>query len=247
MSPILTVVIAAKDPPLHYLRLCLSSFGRLRAATKIQIVIIAAGEVPPIDRDLAACFESLTIEHKPPQGVYAAYNHGISYAAAPYVCFFGVDDIALPGMDQLLNEIEKTVANPAVLVAARSYMQDIGISRPTQWRPGILFKNWCHQGLIYSRDYLRYNQYDVEYFAQADHLVNIGILANRSHEVLFFSEVVAYFSSGGVSQIHHDFKFRKALPRIADATFGRHYGYLVKIKQLLANFFKGKPHGVRRR
>jgi len=245
MNPVLTVVIAAKDPPPHLLRLCLSSFGRLTLASRIQILIVASGSVPPIDPNLATSFQSLAVEFMPPQGVYAAYNCGIINAIAPFICFFGVDDIALPGFDDVLEDLEMHVSKPVALVAAQSYMQNIGISKPARWRAGILFRNWCHQGLIYKRDYLRSNHFNVKYFAQADHDVNIRILADRSLQVVFRPELIAYFSSGGVSQARHDLEFRKVLPQIADTTFGLHYGLMVRAKQLLADFIKGRRKNVR--
>jgi glycosyltransferase involved in cell wall biosynthesis len=240
MGPVLTVVIAAKDPSPHLLRLCLSSFGRLSLAPKIQILIVASGSIPPIDHNLETSFHSLTVEFMPPQGVYAAYNCGIINAVGSFICFFGVDDIALPGFDDVLQDLEMHVSKPVALVAAQSYMQNIGISKPSRWRASILFRNWCHQGLIYSRDYLRKNHFNVNYFAQADHDLNIRILADMSLQVVFRPELIAYFSSGGVSQARHDLEFRKVLPQIADKTFGLHYGLLVRAKQLLADLIKGR-------
>ena len=245
MSPVLTVVIAAKDPPPHLIRMCLSSFGRLSFAPNIQILIVASGNIPPFVTNFAASFSSLTVEYMPPEGVYAAYNYGITRAVAPFICFFGVDDIALPGFDDVLKDLEMYVSDPVALIAAQSYMQNIGISKPSRWRAGILFRNWCQQGLIYKREFLRGNCFNVEYVAQADHAINIRILADKSLRVVFRPELIAYFSAGGVSQVYHDFTFRDALPKIADSAFGLQYGLIVRAKQLLADLIKGRRKNFR--
>ena len=237
---ILTVVIAAKDAPERLLRCCLASFARLRAAPELEIVIVNSGTFPEEGRKLAAQFGDFRLIEMPPQGVYAAYNRGIVEARSRYVIFFGVDDIALPGMDSV---VDMLAASDTCydLFAASSYMQGIGISAPARARSAILFRNWCHQGLFYRRDYLNAHPFDVTYRLQADHKANIEIVADKRLVVGRSHELVSYFSTGGASQTAFDTKFRNDLPAIARANFGRGLELAVIAKQRLANLIKGRP------
>ena len=239
---ILTVVIAAKDAPEPLLHCCLASFGRLSRAPDIEVIIINSGAVPDKSNGQAAGFGAFRIVQTAPRGIYAAYNRGIDEAAGRYLLFFGVDDIALPGMDQVISRLEDNTRDYDMFAAA-AYMQSYGISSPSRWPAAILFRNWCHQGLFYSRRYLLDHPFDLSYPIQADHKANIELLANPRLLIGRSAELVSYFSTGGSSQVSHDIRFRRDLPQIAATNFGRAYQVSVILKQRLADLIKGKPSG----
>lgn len=242
---ILTVVIAAKDAPEHLLRCCLASFARLDHARDIEILIVNSGLFPADSRALAGAFGGFRTIDTPPRGVYAAFNAGVAEASGRYLLFFGVDDIALPGMDAAIDAL-LAAKSEFVLFAAATYMQGYGISAPSRVRSAILFRNWCQQSLFYAKAYLTARPFDVNYRIQADHKANIEILADRSLTVGRSQDVVAYFSDGGMSQTSYDVAFRRDLPRIAGETFGAVYRAAVTLKQRLADAVKGRPDGRRK-
>jgi glycosyltransferase involved in cell wall biosynthesis len=237
---ILTIVIAAKDPSRELLLLCLASFAALRHGPALDVVIIQSGELPTLPQDLVALFSRFTVIEVPPAGVYAAYNAGIPAATGSYVLFFGADDVALPGMDTAIDAIAKTPGH-FHLYAAACYMQSVGISTPSRWRASLAARNWCHQGIFYLRSYLLDHPYQTEYHAQADHKMNIDIVSNRSLRFGVSTEVVAYFSAGGVSSVRPDIAFRRDFPSIVTRAYGWPLGALVKLKQLLIDAVRGDP------
>lgn len=237
---ILTVVIAAKDAPQSLMDCCLASLARLNRARDLEIVIVNSGVFPEPCARFGSSFHAFRRVEMAPKGVYAAYNRGIAEASGRYLLFFGVDDIALPGMDSVIGTLEQS--SPVYdLYAATAYMQGIGMSKPARARTAILFRNWCHQGLFYSREYLVKHPFDLDYAIQADHKANIEILADRSLRIGRSSELVSYFATGGASQTAHDLRFRRDLPRIAGENFGPAYRLTVALKQRIANVVKGSP------
>jgi glycosyltransferase involved in cell wall biosynthesis len=176
----------------------------------------------------------------PAEGVYSAYNAGISNSDGRYLLFFGVDDIALPGMDAVIAHLyEKPDAY--VLYAGACYMQSRGVHRPSTKRTSLIFANWCHQGIFYKREYLASHHYEVRYRMQADHKMNIDIISNRSFSFGVSHEMVAYFSAGGVSSVSPDLVFRKNFSSIVSDAYGRHWGLFIILKQKLIDIILGSP------
>lgn len=237
---LITVVIAAKEAPAALLEICLASFSALTNAHRLQLVIVQSGSLPVLPKYAITRFSDLKVIEVPPEGVYSAYNAGIQVADGTYVLFFGIDDIVLPGMDTVIDQL--TVAKgPFHLFAAACYMQAVGVAEPSRRRTSLVFRNWCHQGIFYLRSYLLSHPYQTEYRAQADHKMNIDIVSNRALRFGISKEVVAYFSAGGVSSLRPDLVFRKDFPALVAHAYGRHYGLLVKVKQLVIDALLGDP------
>lgn len=237
---LITVVIAAKDPPVALFELCLASFSSLANAYRIQLVIVQSGVIPILHQDMMKRFADVKVIEVLPEGVYAAYNAGIKAANGTYVLFFGIDDIVLPGMDSVIDQLSGAIL-PFHLFAASCYMQSVGVAEPSLRRTSLVFSNWCHQGIFYLRNYLLSHPYQIEYKAQADHKMNIDIVSNRAFRFGVSKELVAYFSAGGVSSLRPDMRFRKDFPTLVAHAYGRHYGLLVKVKQLLIDALLGDP------
>ena len=237
---LLSVIVAAKDVESHMVRCCLGSFGRLKNAPGIEVVIVNSGILPHGYQEFEQAFSRLHVVEMPPDGVYAAYNRGIAEACGRYLLFFGMDDIALPGMDTIIDALKSESATYD-LYAASAYMQGTGMSRPARWAPSILFRNWCHQALFYSREYLRNRVFDTQYPMQADHKMNIEILSDGERSVGKSQELVSYFSNGGISQSKFDLAFRRDLPALAGQHFGSFFRLAVVGKQYLSNLIRGAP------
>lgn len=236
----ISVVIAVKDPRIEDLRLCLASFAALKNASILDIVIISTEPLSNFDMIMIDSFGKFDVIVLPPEGIYSAYNAGAKIAIGKYVLFFGIDDIALPGMDVALEQIS-TFQIKYHMLAASCYMQSSGVSNPSNNRHSLIFRNWCHQGLFYLREYIVENPYETDYVIQADHKMNIDIISNTDNKFLILKEVVSYFSASGVSSARPDLKFRNSFPYIIRKSYGFKYSLLVIIKQKIVDLILGKP------
>jgi hypothetical protein len=237
----LSIVIAAKSPPVEQFRLCLASFAALANASKLQVIVVKSGELPELPASLIAGFAEFKLVDVPPEGVYAAYNAGCDHALGSYTLFFGADDIALPAMDSLMEQM-LFHDDTYTLVAAPCFMQSSGLAKPSRRRSSLIFANWCHQGLFYRTSYLKENRYQGHlYSIQADHKMNIDIVSNRAYRFFVSDLVVAYFCAGGVSSVRPDLQFRADFPAIVGRAYGRHWGWLVRIRQIAIDLVKGPP------
>lgn len=237
---LVSVVIAAKDPPLALVELCLAAFAALGNAGRLQIVFVASGTAPVLSETVKSHFCDFKLLQTPPEGVYAAYNAGIKAADSPYILFFGIDDIALPGMDSVIDQLGRAPSQ-FHLFAAACYMQSVGVAQPSRRRSSLVFGNWCHQGIFYSRQYLLEHPYQTEYRVQADHKMNIDIVSNRQLRFGVSRELVAYFSAGGVSSLRPDLRFRQEFPTLVARAYGWPFGLLVKVKQIVIDTLLGDP------
>ena len=235
-SPLLTVVIAAKDPDARLLARCLASFAALQGAARLHLLLVQSGQLSAPPNNVAIPFDAFECIETPPRGVYAAYNAGIEHARGRYTLFFGIDDIALPGMDAALTAMEK---DPYDLFAAACYMQGKGVRQPSANRRSLIRANWCQQGLFYATTRLRKQGFDTRYAVQADHKLNIDLVADPSSRLGLQAEPVAYFSVGGLSSQRHDLNFIRDFPAIVGAAYGRPSGLYWACRQRLSILLLG--------
>lgn len=235
-GPLVTVVIAAKDPAPRLLARCLASFATLDCAKRIQLLLVLSGAMDRIDGAVTAAFQSFEVLRTPVRGVYAAYHVGIANARGRYTLLFGVDDIALPGIDAVASQLE---AKPFDLFAAACYMQGKGIRRTSPDRRSLIKANWCQQGIFYATSRLAATGFDCRYPIQADHKLNIDIVADPASQIGNSDELVAYFSSGGVSSLRHDLAFIRDFPNIVGNAYGRPLGFYYKWRQRLSTWLLG--------
>ena len=145
--------------------------------------------------------------------IYGAMNDGIAASAGRYLYFLGKDDIVLPPFRDVFAILE--ARRPSALFFD-VYWGTGGVytGRPSRW--GVLIRNLCHQGIIYSRGALaRHGPYLRRMRVQADHLLNIRLLwdrdpATRTH---YLHRSLAWYSGGGFSvQIGRDPVFWRLYP-----------------------------------
>lgn len=237
-NPILSVVLAAKDPPRVDLQLCLASFAALRNASQIELIVVSSGVMPQFTAEITDQLGAYRVIEVPPEGVYAAYNAGIARANGVHVLFFGADDVALPGMDRIIDQLAGEPGRYHLL-AASCYMQSLGMRVPSRRRSSLINHNWCHQGLFYLRSYLVQNPYETRYVVCADHKMNIDIVSNPRLVFGVSDELVAYFSAGGISSTRPDVMFRRDFPAIVARAYGRPRGMVVRLKQIVADLLLG--------
>lgn len=237
---LISLVIAAKDPPAAPLALCLASFAALRYAGCIQLVLVESGVPAQLDNGCLNSFADVKRLLVPAEGVYSAYNTGIGAAEGTYLLFFGIDDIALPGIDNVIAHLDASIET-YYLYAAACYMQASGLRCPSNRRISLIFGNWCHQGIFYLRRHLLSNRYEIRYKMQADHKMNIDIVSNHEFRFGISQELVAYFSAGGISSVTPDLLFRKDFPLIVASAYGWPWGGLTWAKQKIVDLLLGVP------
>lgn len=237
-SPVLSVILAAKDPPKVDLQLCLASFAALRNASRIELLVVSSGTMPQFTPEITGQLGAYRVIEVPPEGVYPAYNAGIAQASGVHVLFFGADDVALPGMDKVIDQLAGEPGRYHLL-AASCYMQALGMRVPSRRRSSLIAHNWCHQGIFYLRSYLVQNPYETQYVVCADHKMNIDIVSNPRLVFGVSNELVAYFSAGGISSTRPDVNFRRDFPAIVAHAYGRPRGMIVRLRQILVDLILG--------
>lgn len=234
--PFLTIILAVKDPDAAQFDACLASIGALRNSSRFDMVIVVSGQLPDVSDAFKARMHSVNIVVQEPSGVYNAYNKGLDYVCTPYVMMFGYDDLLLPGLDKVIDSIpDKEMPH---IVAACVLMQDIGIARPSRFRWGLVFRNWCQQGLLYRSDIFATRRFDTKYRIQADHKLNMELVSNPNTVVQYRNDVICHFSSSGLSQTAHDWVFREDMPNIVRTYYGPFFWIVALTKRKLADIFK---------
>jgi len=218
-EPHLSVILAVRNPDHGQLSRCIASFAALRSCGHIEIIVVTCGETLRFDAGVVGRLAALHSVVGEARGVYAAYNEGCRYARAQFVIFFGADDIALPGLDDIISALDQN-DEQTLLYAGPCLMQGRGIHRPSFFQLSITYRNWCHQGIVYRKDCVTQRGFSPDYAILADHYLNIQILASARRSARIFDEPVAYFSAGGTSSLSRDVRFQADQLRIVTTAFG---------------------------
>ncbi|MGB8013696.1 MAG: glycosyltransferase [Terriglobales bacterium] len=251
-APFLTVVLAVKDPEARQCEACIAAIAALRHSPRFDLVIVASGRVPAISDSCRSRLHRVSVLEWPPRGIYDAYNRGIDDARTPYVMVMGVDDLLLPGLDTVIDAMidakndTKTDAKTGAMaaggrphmVAACALMQGIGIMRPSRFRWGLIFKNWCQQGLLYRTDTFVARRFDCRYPVQADHKFNMELVSDPRTVICHRDEVICHFAAGGLSQTIHDWAFREDMPEMVRACYGWPFWIVALAKKWVASGVK---------
>jgi hypothetical protein len=173
------------------------------------VVVVPASELALARTWLPA--ERLVAERHP--SIYGAMNDGARASRGRYLYFLGKDDIILPAFGDALGTLE--MQQPSALFFD-VYWGTRGVypGRPSKRR--VLVRNLCHQGIVYSREtYDRHGPYFRRMKVQADHLLNIRLLWDRTStaKVCYLQVPLAWYSGAGFSvQEAHDPVFWRLYP-----------------------------------
>lgn len=173
--------------------------------------------MPPRSVELArVMFPSVGINAERRRGIYAAMNDGVAASLGSYLLFLGKDDILLPTVRDVLALLPQ---GPAA-VFCDVYWGDRGVycGRPSRWR--ILYRNLCHQGIVYAREaFDLHGPYLRRMRVQADHLLNIRLLwdptlTNRVGYIRYIDKPLTWYSGTGFSHTQRDPVFWRLYPSI---------------------------------
>jgi hypothetical protein len=197
----------------------------LRCVYALRAVLVGRirYEIISVVRDMEpfANMESLDLRIIPEEGpgIYAAMNTGLAHARGTYVYFIGQDDILLPeaicALNQGLQEHADLILADVFYGKGRVYK-----NRPSpRW---LIWRNWCHQGIIYRRELLSATgmRFPEAFQTQADHYVNIVLTAGHGATIVKHGGCIAWYSASGSSSRIADSVFRAQFPSLIRQYFG---------------------------
>ena len=236
----LSIILAVKDAQPKMLKRCIAAIGALRHSSCISLTVVSSGTLPDVFSVFSGDLGSVEVIHMEPKGAYSAYNRGLDAVLGRYVLFLGVDDIVLPGLDDVLGSMISLTAAPD-MIACRAFMQDRGLSCPSMVRGSLVFRNWCQQGLLYNSNVFAGRRFDTKYVVQADHKLNIEVVAKKGAVIDYRSDTICYFAKGGLTNQQPDLEFRRDMPNIVKDSYGWTFWLLALARRALANVIKGDP------
>ena len=240
MNPILTVIIPVKKIEKERFLLLIRSILFLKNKHDIQTIVVYSEDSPELLlRENGVTSESVEFYYAKARGIYNAFNFGITKAFGKWIMFFGGDDLLLPSMSDLLDHIACEKNNEAAIVC-QVVFGNKGIFKPFKSKYGLIFKNWCQQGVLYNCKVFESLLFDEKYPIQADHKFNIVISGTNGYEVKYIKKVISYFNINGISQSTNDIEFRNDLPISIKENFGKFWGMVTQLKRWLADRLKNQ-------
>ncbi len=240
MKPILTFIVPVKKIEEERFLLLIRSILFLKKKHDIQTIVVYSEDSPELLlRENGVRDESIEFYFAKARGIYNAFNFGITKARGKWIMFFGGDDLLLPSMSDLLAQITCDKYNEAAIVC-QVVFGNKGIFKPLRSKYGLIFKNWCQQGVLYNYKVFDELLFDEKYPIQADHKFNIEIADRQGYEVKYIKKVIAYFNINGISQSITDIEFRRDMPTIISENFGKFWGMVTLFKRWLADRVKNR-------
>lgn len=218
-SPLLSVIVPALQVDLE-LRRCLDSVRlALPDAQACEIVLVLPARHLEAARQ---AFPDVSVLAESRASVYAAMNDGVKASSGRYLYFLGKDDILLPSASEVMRRLASDA--PAVVFADVYWGSDgVRSTRSSRW--GILLRNVCHQGIVYSREAIdRHGPYVRRFRVRADQLLNIRVLwdASLRARALHLRLPLAWYAATGLSFTTPDRNFY----RVQATLIRRHVGPL---------------------
>ncbi|ATU67340.1 glycosyltransferase [Piscinibacter gummiphilus] len=223
-SPLLSVIIPAIDADVE-LRRCVDSIHLACGnGPECEVLIV----MPPARIEHARkLLQGVSFVAERRRGIYAAMNDGLAAARGRYLYFIGKDDIVLPPFAEVLKVLREDAPSS---VFCDVYWGSTGIftGRPSRWR--VLLKNFCHQGIVYSREALeKHGPYLRKMRVQADHFVNIKVLWDRSLGAgpRYVPGARVWYSGDGFSSVARDPVFWRLYPVVMRRYVGAFASWLL--------------------
>lgn len=228
----LSVVIPAIDADVE-LRRCVDSVKLACQDTPCEILIVM-----PLTKLVAArrLLGDVLLVPETRRGIYAAMNDGVAASTGRYLYFIGKDDIMLPTFREVIHGL--ATASPSA-VFCDVYWGALGVysGKPSRWR--VLLKNFCHQGIVYSRAVIeRHGPYMRKMRVQADHYLNIKLLWDPRFgpAVTYVRGPHVWYSGDGFSNAARDPVFWRLYPAI----MRRHVGTFAAFLLVLSRKMRGR-------
>ena len=217
-QPLLSIIVPVLEPDAELDRCLMAIRAAFHGDRLPEIVVVTPGG---FTTNLSARLPWIRVTADSRKGIYAAMNDGARASRGRYLYFLGKDDIVLPAFGAALDVLR---SDPPFALSCDIYWGDVGVYSGRPSRFGILARNICHQGVIYSREaFERHGPYLRRMRVQADHLLNIKVIWDRSIEVpmRYLDKPIVWYSGVGFSATNRDPVFWRAYPTILRRYVGR--------------------------
>lgn len=239
---LISVILAVREWSEADIQRLVSSLSMQTQSAIIQLVVIFSNNSPESAiKNHAKDIGNVKCIYDHPNGVYNAYETGVTNADGDYIILSGGDDFFMPGLSIALSDILLAVTPRPDLIAANVCFGDSRLLKPSKTKFGLVMRNWCQQGVIYRRSIFDEFHFDESYKIQADHKFNIEIIGSGIFIIHYTELIVAYFSCGGVSQSQPDLNFWRDMPSIVSKNFGWHYGFICYLRKAAGYIYYGPP------
>jgi glycosyltransferase involved in cell wall biosynthesis len=141
---------------------------------------------------------------EPDDGIYDAMNKSILKAKGSWLFFLGSDDFLI---DQtVISQLEETIKGNQQTQMIYGDVMNKSLGRKTGGRYGgkfdeirILRQNICHQSILYRRELLENEMYQVRYKIYADYALNLRLMLDVAITKVYTPLVISNFTEGGLS------------------------------------------------
>lgn len=180
---------------------------RAQNCPEIEWIVVDGGSA---DRTLALVKEATdvvdTIICEPDQGIYDAWNKGLTVAKGTWVAFIGADDYYLPNaIDTCIRSAMSVSDNINLIVTTCQQIDETDrhvlrtVSEPWNWRRMKKWMTISHPGTLHHRSLFdRFGSFDISLRSASDY--DFLLRAGPSIRASFISQPVNRVRVGGASQ-----------------------------------------------
>ena len=148
---------------------------------------------------------------EPDEGIYDAMNKGIRAATGDWLYFLGADDILVYG----LHRIAAYLRNTNTVYYGMAYLPTKNKVLGGHYSARELAMcNLCHQTIFYPRAVFGTMKFDTRYKILADYALNIQLWGDKRFRFRYIPELVAIYSTAGISNTEEDKLFHRDKPAL---------------------------------
>lgn len=138
---------------------------------------------------------------EPDQGLYDAMNKGIALATGQYLIFMNAGDcFATINTLTIIQDQIKSQSPDFIYGDAQELFNNTLIYKKSRSHHKITQGMFTHhQAMIYSRDLINNQKYDLNYLIAADYDLTLRLLA-KAESTLYIAAPICLFESGGISE-----------------------------------------------
>lgn len=178
----------------------------------------------------------MTLVSEKDDGVYYAFNRGISLATGKYLYFIGAGDCLKPDILERIKEFLPPEI-PSFVYGKCYFVKQKTLNGKEFSSELFIRDNLCQQGIFYHRDLFEIvGKYDLQYKVFADWLFNMKCFMHDRVAKRYIDYVIADYEEGGLSSIiNRDPVFVREFPLFVKKHFG-------VFKSLLCRAFLAEPY-----
>lgn len=167
-------------------------------------------------------------------GVYSAMNSAIAICKTDWIYFLGSDDRLLPGFRDILEGLKdrRSVYYGNVIMRSSDSLYDGTFSRLK-----LVYRNICHQAVIYPTAVLQASPFNTRYSLCADWAKNIELIGTL--RFLYAPAAIANYNDlSGLSHATPDKVFEHDKPQLCRKHLGRLYELATRTQNVATFFYQ---------